>query len=236
MPKISIIHPSRQRAPYCAKTAKAWLSSAKNPENIEYIVSLDHDDIITAYEAHLGGLKYDIGITVNGNTNAVQAVNIAAKACTGDLLIVVSDDFNLPPYHWDEYLLTQLSGKSDYIVKTDDGSQPWIITLPIMDRFYYERFGYVYNPSYSHMFCDTELTCVADILGRKIILPILFKHNHYTTGNFIKDMVSQKADMTWQQGEELYLSRLKQNFGLTGGNIQCDESHKEWLKTKGVIL
>lgn len=236
MRKISILHPSRQRAIHTAKTANAWLSSAKNPEDIEYIVSLDLDDNITAYEAHLGTLKYDIAMTVNGNTNAVQAVNIAAKACTGDILIVVSDDFNLPPYHWDEYLLTQLAGKTDYIVKTDDGSQPWIITLPIMDRVYYDRFGYVYNPAYSHMFVDTELTCIADILGRKIVLPIRIVHNHYTTGNFIKDMVSQKADMTWNQGEELYLSRLKQNFGLTGNKIQCDDSHKAWLKTKGVVL
>lgn len=236
MPKISILHPSRQRAIHTAKTANAWLSSAKNPEDIEYIVSLDIDDNITAYEAHLGTLKYDIAMTINGNTNAVQAVNIAAKGCTGDILICVSDDFNLPPYHWDEYLLTQLAGKRDYIVKTDDGSQPWIITLPIMDRVYYERFGYVYNPLFKHLFVDTCLTAVADILDRKIILPIRIVHNHYTTGNFIKDMVSQKADMTWQDGEELYLRMFKDNFGYSEGTVKCDETHKQWLRTKGITI
>lgn len=235
MIKISIIHPSRQRPHYAAKAAHNWLSSAKEPHNIEYILSLDSDDNIQAYHEQLGALKHDIAYTINPNKSAIEAINIAAKGTQGNLIIVVSDDFNQAPFHWDEYLLKQLDGKSDYIVKTDDGAQPWIITLPIMDRAYYNRFGYIYNPIYVHMFCDTEMTAVADILDRKITLPIRFPHNHYTTGKMPKDLVSQKNDMTWQQGEQHYLERLSNNFGYSEGSIKCDEGHKQWLKTKGVL-
>jgi hypothetical protein len=237
--KITIVHPSRQRAEYAHKTCKNWLQRAKNADEIEYMLTIDLSDSTSYADAFKGFENYTTHIIISHNRSAIDAINNAAKYARGNLLIVVSDDFNEPPQDWDEQLLNALEGKEDFIVKTDDGLQPWIITLPIMDRKYYDRFGYIYYPEYRHMFCDTEMTHVADLLDRKITLPIKFPHAHYTqrTGQPY-DEVNKKNDDTWKQGEELYLLRVKQSFGLLNfpGKLNCAPHHAHWLDAKGVNL
>lgn len=239
--KISVIHPSRSRPDMAKKTAHKWLSSAKDRGDIEYILSVDSTDpTLDRYDfANELGLLLHIG----DNKTAIEAINSSARLAMGnfyppDLLIVVSDDFSCP-YHWDEMLRERLHDKSDYLVKTIDGGQPWIITLPIMDRVYYQRFGYVYHPNYLHLFCDTEFTHVGHMLGKVIELDIKFPHDHYTTGKMAKDAINVKNDATWSQGESVYLSRLYDNFDLpidqiVNGADYCHISHLQWLKSKGV--
>lgn len=201
--KISIIHPSRARAAIANQVRTEWLNKADN--DIEYIFSLDNDDIQNT--------KYDGDCIYNTNRSAIDAINKGAEFASGDLLIVVSDDFSCPE-HWDTLLLEALQGKSDYCVKTQDGLQPTLMTLPIMDRVYYDRFGYIYHPDYRHMFCDQEMTAVAHMLGRAITLPLVFPHNHYTTGRFERDAITLRNNATWQQGELVFNQRLKTNFGI----------------------
>lgn len=234
--KISLIHPSRERPVIAIQAANKWLYSAANRRDIEYIVSVDEDDPrLGLYEvSSFPGSR----ILVSKNKSAIEAINIAAQKATGDLFVVMSDDFDCP-LHWDKLLLEALAGKVDFVVKTDDGCQEWIITLPIMDRKYYERFAYIYNPKYRHMFCDTEMTHVADLLDRKITLPIKFPHLHYTQqGGIPYDKVSEKNNNTWFEGEAAYLEGVRNNFGLTDfpGKLQCGPDHIEWLTQHDINL
>lgn len=229
--KISILHASRSRPQMAHNTRHKWLSSALYPQNIEYILSLDDDDPLIS--------KYDTPFICNDtNRSAIDAFNRAAEQSMGQLLIAISDDFDCP-LHWDKLLIDAIGDRTDFCAKTDDGQQSWIITLPIMDRVYYERFGYIYHPEYNHLFCDTEMTHVADMLGRKVTLPITFPHNHYTTGVNAKDAVNVKNDATWAQGEALYLERMKRNFYLPVSSIVKDfklpKDHYMWLRSKGAI-
>jgi glycosyltransferase involved in cell wall biosynthesis len=235
--KISIIHPSRNRPKMAFDTIKEWIGRAKNPENIQYVLSLDDTESMQdQYRSYLSGIEKEIHTCYNNNRSAIDAINNAVQHCTGDLFIVVSDDFECPQ-HWDEQLVQLLDDKEDYVVKTQDGTQPWIITLPIMDRTYYNRFGYIYYPEYRHMFCDTEMSHVGALLGRTITSNIVFPHRHYTTGAMKRDAVNVRNDSTWVQGEELYLERLKTNFGIENPlPIQLPEHHKNWLKAKNIAI
>lgn len=206
--KISIIHPSRSRPGIAGMTRNKWLLNAHYPEDIEYILSLDRSDPQgKMYRNPTGKILF------NNNISAIGAINHAARHATGDLIIVVSDDFDCLP-HWDTLLLKELEGKRDFLVKTPDGLQPTIITLPIMDRTYYERFGYVYHPDYKHMFADTEMTAVGHLLGKVIHVDLLFEHKHYSLGKSKKDAVNKKNDATWHQGKNFFHKRLKTNFGI----------------------
>lgn len=210
MKQISILHPSRSRSKMALETKNNWINNADNIANIEYFLSIDVDDLqvrdyMTAFA--------DCYVSINPNKSAIEAINIVASKCTGDLLITISDDFVSCP-HWDTLLIEALQGKSDFIVKTKDGIQKTLITLPIMDRVYYNRFGYVYHPSYSHMHSDEEMTCVAHMLGKVIDLDISFPHNHYSVGGMVKDAINIKNDLTWEQGLNNLNSRKKINFGL----------------------
>lgn len=235
MPEISIIHPSRSRPKYAATTALNWLRRADNGENIEYILSVDSDDpLLDAYIYEFNRIG-DIQIVINENKSCIEAMNAGAKVSTGNLIIGVSDDFSCNQ-NWDSLLLTALKGKSDYCVKTQDGQQPWIITLPIMDRTYYDRFCYIYPPHIKHMFADTWMTHVADLLDRKITLGIMFSHDHYTTGKVEADALNVRNNATWAQGEAAYLEGVRTNFGLINppGQLRCPESHMQWFRNKGI--
>jgi hypothetical protein len=231
--KISIIHPSRQRPQIAVEVANKWLINAKNWQEIEYIVSLDRDDPTVdeyrkAFEksAMMKFLKYpDKRILVSDNITMVEAVNAGAAKATGDLFIVVSDDFDCFP-NWDEWLLEQVKGKKDFAVKVPDGyvKDYYLQTLPICDRKYYNRFGYIYNPAYRHMYVDTEASIVAYMLGRMIVIPDegnpVFRHLHYTRGLSPKDEVNERNDSSYKVGAQIFFHRLAKDFGLRQEEIK----------------
>jgi hypothetical protein len=211
--KISVIFPSRNRAKQAYDTFWNWRGKSDLKNEIEYILCWDED----ACEEYYREFFYEdsiISICLRPNKSAIEAINEGAKIATGDLFVIISDDTDCPE-NWDTLLLEALEGKSDFCAKTDDGLQPTLITMPIMDRTYYERYGYVYYNGYSHMFCDQELTAVALMTGKYIKLPLKFEHLHYSTGKSPKDEINVKNDLTWKQGENLFNERLKTNFGIT---------------------
>lgn len=219
--KISIIHPSRSRPEQARATQSEWIwrtydgsyGGAIPDWEIEYITSLDNDDP-SDYK------MVDIVIR-NDNKSAIEAINNAAKIATGDILMVVSDDTWCFPA-WDKILLEHLLEHSDYCAKTNDGLQPTLITMPIMDRVYYERYGYIYHPDYAHMFCDQELTSVAIMTGKYINIPLLFPHLHYSAGLSQKDELNSRNDATWHQGQTLFNERMAKNFGIEKPVVDYD--------------
>ncbi|ASU34403.1 glycosyltransferase family protein [Mucilaginibacter xinganensis] len=204
---ISIIHPTKNRQELSWKTYNEWIRKADSLVGIQYILSVDTDDKINYEQTFL------CDVLRMNNNSAIEAINNAAKIAVGDLIIVISDDFSCPE-HWDTLLLELLKGKSDFLVKTKDGLQKTLITLPIMDRTYYTRFGYIYHPDYLHMHCDEEMTIVGHMLGRVITLDLSFPHNHYTTGKMAMDAINVKNNSTWAHGQATLDRRSKDNFGI----------------------
>jgi hypothetical protein len=195
--------------------------------DIELLVSLDTDEIyIDKYKQAYGK------VLVHDNRSAVDAIDNAAKVATGDILIVVSDDTDCEP-DWALKIIEALQGKSDYILKVWDGMQKWVITMPVMDRVYYNRFGYIYHPGFKHMFCDTWLTHQAESLGRVIVRhDIVFNHLHYSAGKSKVDEINKRADATWNEGKSLYLSLVRQNFKRPNYGLSSQEAvgHLQWLR------
>jgi glycosyltransferase involved in cell wall biosynthesis len=223
--KISLIHPSRSRPEKSIFTIDRWLTRALSFP-VELIVSVDEDD--PSLELYKQTYQADDIFLISKNRSCVDAINNAARVATGDLFIVVSDDTSCE-IHWDTALLKEVEGKTDWILKTDDGIQPYIITMPCMDRAYYNRTGYIYHPDFEHMFCDTYMTCVADITGRKITSNLMFKHLNDT----IKDDLRKRTDGTWQQGQDTFIRLMKQ---FSKADIQKikDRQMIRFLRNNGV--
>lgn len=231
---ISIIHPSRNRPEQAFWTMSHWIDNMSKKIPYEYVLSLDlTDPERTSYSEYF----YAPCLRIADNKNVVQAANVGAKAVSGDIIILISDDFECSP-SWDLKISHALEGKSG-VLKTFDGIQRWIVTLPIMTRDYYEDQGHLYYPEYGHMFCDTDQTHKADLQKKLIIRnDIVFKHNHYSVKGQPKDAVNIKADSTWESGERTYLKRCKEKFGL--GNVDIfnlskeahQAGHVNWLKKK----
>jgi len=231
---ISLIHPSRTRPNQAKKTSGKWLHYSSGENEIEYIVSIDESD--SEKEKYLSLFQNSFfSCVVRNNTCVVEAANEGAKISTGEILILVSDDFDCPQ-DWDKKIVNAVSYNHCYVLKTYDGLQRWIVTLPIIDRAYYELCGYLYHPSYKHQFVDTEMTHLADLQGKLIMRnDIVFPHNHFTTGKTTKDALNIKADLTWMQGEEVYLERVRNKFGLNVDVFKVNpeaKNHLAWLKSK----
>ena len=236
--KITCIHPSRQRPYQAFDACMEWLTKAGD-KPIQYILSLDTDDPqMEEYIRVFNQLSGWVRVLINPNRSIVDAVNNGAKKATGDLFVVVSDDFSCPD-KWDRELKKAAGKKTDYIIRTNDGTGSWLITLPILSKAYYQREGFIYNPDYRHLFCDTEYTHKAILMVRVIETDLVFPHNHYTTGRTKKDAVNDKANSTWNQGMKVYLTAVSNNFGLKPDQIKgqfTDPSHIEWLRKEGVVI
>lgn len=211
---ISIIHPSRSRPHQSYATIKKWIERA-GIVDLEIILSLDNDDQeFTKYQELYSELPFAWTLRLGDNKSAIEAINLAARIAQGDIMIVVSDDTDCPNM-WGKKILAATEGKTDFVLKTDDGIQKRLITMPIFDRVYYNRDGYVFNPAYDHLFADTEFSEVA--YKRKCVirkLGLKFPHNHYSRNVKQPDEVHKKNELTYPQGKKLFLERQKINFGL----------------------
>ncbi len=210
---ITVIHASRGRSKQAFETAKKWVDSSSYW--FEYILSLDSDDIeLEEYKRLFGRDESHYTLLIDDNKqSAIEAINWAAQKATGDILVVISDDFECPE-NWDIEIMKELSGKSDFVLKTKDGIQKTLVTLPIMDRVYYDRYGYVYHPDYRHMGADVELTAVAIMTGKLLHSDLVFPHLHYTTGITEKDAINEKNDLTYEHGDEVLQRHKVNNFEI----------------------
>jgi hypothetical protein len=235
--EIIIIHASRARAEKATQTAKDWLEKAKSPEKIRYVIGMDTSDhTIIHYLSHLEG--FPIEVIAHNNKNAIECYNNTAAGLFTDgaikpdtIIIANSDDFDAPPLHWDEKIIEATKGKSNFVLKTKDGAQPWIVTFPIIDGVWYDEKRYIYYPEYSHLFADTDLTHVADLERKIVFSDILIPQNQ----EIPKDELKSKSDQTWNFGMKVYLSRCKDKFGLPVRNIfdltlPYAKPHLNWLK------
>lgn len=230
---ISIIHPSRGRVKKSLDTFINWRNKAANKTSFQWITSVDNDDSeLVDYINGYGGILGNPCVRFHHNRSCVDAINNAVQYATGDIFMVVSDDFNCP-LHWDELLLKQVEGREGWIMKTQDGIQDWIITLPILHRKYYEIDGYIYHPGFEHQFADTYMSCVADIRGRRIISQDRYEHEHYSRGFGKQDALHKRNDATWKQGEATFIRLMKEFTPEERSRIQ-DPGMKNWLRNKGV--
>lgn len=234
--KISLLHPSRGRSLRAFKAFQNWILTASGNYSIEHIISLDADDIeLDNYRTFFKQSTF----VVNNNTCLVDAANAGAKECTGNAIVLMSDDFDAFD-KWDEKIAEHyINTPSGWLLKTSDGYEGWIVTLPIMDREYYQLQGYMYHPDTRHLFADTIMTHKAELEGRMIYdNSLVFRHRHPMYDKTVAtDAIYNRSNKTWAQGEEVYLRLCREKFGLGPETdiyklSPAAEKHINWLKNK----
>lgn len=243
--KISIIHPSYGRPELAFQTWSKWISKANNKTDIQYLMCVSKSDpSLKTYTDYFTGIDFGNHTFLpiySEQSNMVVQMNEAAKESTGDLIIAISDDFDCPD-SWDHRLLNQIAGRKDFVVRIDDGIRnPGILTekiipMPIMDRTFYNRFGYIYQPDYNHFFGDEELFRVGVILGAKIEVPLLFPHIHPVTGKVQSDHVNKKNNAFHPGDKETFKKREAEGFGLKGLSILIPTLKKRSNFLKNLLI
>lgn len=226
--KISILHASFGRPELGTSTAKKWLERAKNPDRIEYIMCLSDKDTVDNQHWYLELVdqhnsskgKSAIQVFNCPEASLVAQTNLAVKYATGNLYINVCDDSDCPE-HWDTLLLQGIHEAKEkkgidsfFTVKVRDGIQPFLQTMPIIDKEWYDKFGYFFYPEYTHQYIDSDLSMTSHRLGRTLYVDLLFQHLHYSIGAMKKDSTNEKNDATADSGSIIFGKRGGRNFDL----------------------
>ncbi len=179
----------------------------------DMICSIDEDDETMKDLVFTSGITYFEG----KRTTKIDACNRDIPKDGWDIIILASDDMKPKVKGWDTRIkkdmaenFSDLNGCLWYF----DGRQPRIATMVIMGKKYYDRFGYLYHPSYKSLWCDNEYTDVAMKAGEMYKSDdCLFEHYHpawHPEG--VHDNLYAYNDKFWDEDKANYYRRKELNF------------------------
>lgn len=218
--KISLLAPSRWRATQCVENLKTWLSSATDPSRIEIVISIDSDDETRTDYVEQAKQLPNSQVCIFPNKSMNQALNHAARAATGDVLISVFDDFT-PAAGWDQKVLDRLSGcpgKALFVYDTCLAVTVRLQTMGIITRKLFEDWGYFWYGEYLGMFADNDYTERVLLENRQVFaLDLSFVHAHFMHGTVKKnpmDRTYEHGNQSWKYdfGKELFDRRRANGF------------------------
>ena len=207
--KILVKFPTRERPDQFVTTIAEYI---KNSESyIEYIISIDEDDkemLKLSREfnmQHIAKMTYKIGKRVS----KIEACNRDIDG-DWDILVLASDDMRCMVQGWDTIIKEKMGNDLDQCLWFNDGHQTRICTMSIMGRKRYDKYGYIYHPSYVSLFCDNEFT---EVHKPKFFEQCLFEHYHPAwNSKGVNDDLYRYNESLWGVDEENYNKRKKLGF------------------------
>jgi len=223
--KILFKLPSRTRPKRVFEVLDETLKNLSDKENYEFLLTLDGDDqSMNNYNVIEKLNSYKNMNYVFGSSNSkIEAVNRDMDTFNKDwdILVLLSDDMipvkegfdNIIREKYDEFF-PDLDGVTWF---SDGFQKNKLNTLCILGKKYYERFNYIYHPSYKSLYCDNEFTIVANKLGKQKYFDIvIIEHRHFSIGNNREryDALYRRNDSLLSVDRITYLEREKNNFDL----------------------
>jgi hypothetical protein len=187
--------------------------------NFEFIISCDVDDasmnnpeIIARLDSY-PFLRYFF----SENKSKVEAINNNMEGLQFDVLLLASDDMEPVKEGYDKIIkdkMNEFYPDTDGVLWFNDGFQKGNLnTLVIMGKAYYDRFNYIYHPSYKSLYCDLEFTAVSGLLNKsKYFDEVIIKHVQYSIVKEEPDALYIRNDMLKTDDLAVYQERRMNNF------------------------
>ena len=206
--------PTRSRPDKFKAAINNITSLATGPYQI--IVTADADDQTMFNYAMMRwvGEQPNTVIRYGTKVNKIEAVNRDIPADGWDILVVMSDDMVFTKKGFDEDITAAFDGNYDQLVHFPDGYVDHkLVTLPIIGRHYYERYGYVYHPDYKSLWCDNEQMAVAIRDGcYSYFNQNIYRHDHPAwTGSAVDDQLKE-TQAFYREDEITYHRRKLRGF------------------------
>jgi hypothetical protein len=226
--KILFKYASRSRTQKFFVGLDNILTNLSDLNNFCILISLDIDDYSMNNKETINRLleyvnKYPekIIIKFGSSKNKIDAinrdVNEIKEKFNFDILVNFSDDMEFIEHSFDEIIrgkFFMFYPDTDGNIYFNDGfTGERLSTMSIIGRKYYDKFNYIYHPSYHSLWCDNEYTEVAKT-SQKIIYfhERIFNHNHPSNvGGFIDEQLI-KTESFSDIDRQNYEQRLKNNF------------------------
>ncbi len=226
--KILFKFASRSRPQKFFSALDNLLSNIADLNNFCILISLDLDDVTMVNAETIKKItqyvqKYPDKIIVKfgHSKNKIDAINRDVNEIKEkfdfDILVNFSDDMEFIQHSFDNIIRDKFFchyPDTDGNIYFNDGFVgDRISTMSIIGRKYYDKFNYIYHPSYYSLWCDNEYTELAKI-NHKILYfqERIFNHNHpANVGGFIDEQLI-KTESYSEIDRQNYEKRLKNNF------------------------
>lgn len=226
--RILLKCPTRSRPQRVIATLTEYMKLANHPEQIGVAVSCDEDDSsmernLVQEELHRVLSKSEWHrIFFSKNKSKIEACNANMNEIEypWDIVVLVSDDMIPQLKGYDDVIRNHMRAKfpnTDGLLWFNDGTQTdKLNTLCVYGRELYKSFGYIYNPNYKSLFCDTELTdlCKTTLASKCTYIPYcIIRHQHPGTGYpQLMDALYNANQRFWTQDMYTYISRKKYEY------------------------
>ena len=181
--KILYKYPTRERPLLFSKTLISWYSKM-SLDNFEFLISCDVDDVTMKNDEMKAFLQQfkNLSVRYDDNKTKIEACNRGVSTSQFDIIVLVSDDMIPEVNGYDNIIVEKMKENypdTDGTLWFFDGYNKQINTLSILGRKYYDRFGYIYHPSYRTQWCDNEHTDIAMSLKKmKKYDDVIIRHVH----------------------------------------------------------
>ena len=184
---ISLLLPSRGRPTWLHRMMFTALETAIYPRSVEIVVYVDEDDPEREAYLRLPWVKVKLGPRIVLS----EMWNDCFQRSTGNIVMHCGDDVVFKTPGWDEIVRKEFEKYPDKLVflyGDDLGPNGQVFgTHGFMHRRWAEIVGYFVPPLFSSDWNDVWLNEVADMIGRKVLIPIVTEHLHYTFGKAPRD-------------------------------------------------
>lgn len=192
---LLIKFPSRSRPRLFRETFAKWNAV---PADVTFMVSLDHgDETLPEYLEFLHD-KSNVLVFVGRSSCKVEAINRdMEQAPDWSAVAIAADDMIPQRTDYAVEIMRLMAAKfpdTDGVLHLNDGRVgERCNTMPVIGRKFYDRFGYVFHPAFKAVYCDEELTEVAQGLGRSFyVAECLIHHAWPAAGEF--DALSRRNE------------------------------------------
>lgn len=230
--KLSLLH-ATARPEAAKKCQQLWLDRADNRANVEIITCVDAVDG-DSQEAFPDAV-------ISWQRGAAPAWNEAAKHATGDVFVVLDDDWACS-HSWDQIIESYMCNNADILHVGDQHRKDDLICHPIISKSLYDKIGYVWHPLFKSVFCDNWFTTMAKAWGyvdatQGGTVDLGFLHANPSQGYGHEDEVARISNSKerYAEGSAIMERLTKDNFVLAFTAFNRPEYLKQsldsWLKT-----
>jgi len=220
--KILFKYPTRDRAEWFRTTLSTYYKMLSTDCDFEFVLTLDNNDLsmnnadIRRRLDFIPKLSYHFG----NSASKIEACNANIDMSKPwDIIVLVSDDMIPVVEDFDKIIVAKMM---EYFPDTDgalhfhDGlfGKDNTITLSILGRKLYERFGYLYHPDYKSFYCDNEFTDVVRKMNKHQYIPQTIIKHAWSGGQQSEDALYRRNSKLGCGDEKTYERRKALGFPI----------------------
>lgn len=197
--KISLLCPTRKRVSGLKRMWDSALNTADNPEYIELVIYVDHDDQETLDFLSINKTEQFKIIHEDLYKKEIYSNlhNICCEHASADIVFGCADDLIFRTNGWDSIVLSKFKDYDDGLIFAYPNDGYWgekFGTHGFFHKNWFNVLGYLSPPIFTVGYSDNYINDIAKAIDRFIYLDnILIEHMHWTFGKMEMDTTAKEA-------------------------------------------